>query len=261
VGSWQENLDHAVRSLGHVSLHISPRRFRVRLRPDGLSWGAYQQLISILLDDDKPVVLDIEGVGPTELYDKVDDAIARIDDLRAMNIRATGTRWRPSFISDPLSLERLKTAPSIGLRAAHRGWVRCRGMLNRAALRRLLDAPLSAPMLLARIDGDGRPSAETWPRYIALYAESQLPAVIGRPFDEHPLHTYSALAAHGYRETARDEAPRLELIEAVVRPGEHAPIRMRYERLLLPWRAEDGTRYVSGLSRQIWRRATACPVC
>ena len=55
--------------------------------------------------------------------------------------------------------------------------------------------------------------------------------------------------------------PRLDLIEAVVRLESGQPVRMRYERLLLPWRAEDGTRFVGGLVRQIWQRESASPAC
>jgi hypothetical protein len=263
-GTWEENLDHAVRSLGQVSLHISPRRYRVRLRPEALTWGAFQQLISALLDDEgKPVVLDIEGAGicPTEIYGKVDDAIARIDDLRAMNLRSGGRQWRASFIADVLSLQRLKKEAWQGLRAAYRNWTRRHGLLDRATLRQLLDAPLSAPLLLARIEPDGAPVCETWPGYIGLYTEAQLPGLIGRRFDEHPLSAYATRAAKGYRETDRDQVPRLELIEAVVRPEESEPVRLRYERLLLPWRTQDGTRFVGSLSRQLWRRVSACPTC
>ncbi|MGB8840317.1 MAG: hypothetical protein WCC64_04535, partial [Aliidongia sp.] len=78
-GSWEENVDHAVRRLGQVSLHISPRRSRIRLRPETLTWGAFQQLVSVLLDDDKkPVILEIEGnlPVPAELFASPDDAIA-----------------------------------------------------------------------------------------------------------------------------------------------------------------------------------------
>jgi len=263
-GTWEENLEHAVRSLGQVSLHISPRRYRIRLRPEALTWGAFQQLISALLDDDgKPVVLDIEGAGgcPTEIYSKVDDAIARIDDLRAMNARSGGPRWRASFMAETLSLQRLKSEAWQGLRAAYRNWTRRRGQLDRTTLHGLLDAPLAAPLLLARVGRDGSPVAETWPDYIGLYTEAQMPKLIGRRFDEHPLSAYAQRAAQGYGEVDRDQAPRLELIEAVVRPEASEPVRLRYERLLLPWRAEDGARFVSSLSRQHWRRVSACPTC
>jgi|SRR5580658_10326237 hypothetical protein len=263
-GTWEETLDHAVRSLGQVSLHISPRRCRVRLRPEALTWGAFQQLISVLLDDErKPVVLEIVGAAasPTELYVRPDDAIARIDDLRAMNRRTGGPQWRASFIDEPLSLHRLKLDSAPGLRAAHRDWIRRRGRIDRATLRKLLDAPLSAPLLLARIGRDGRPVSETWPRHLAIYGEEQARKLIGRPFDEHPLHAYTMRATKGYRDTDRAQAPRLDLIEAVVRPEDSPTVRLRYERLLLPWRGEDGTRFVASLSHSIWRRASACPVC
>src|SRR5580658_9028801 len=235
-GTWEETLDHAVRSLGQVSLHISPRRCRVRLRPEALTWGAFQQLISVLLDDErKPVVLEIVGAAasPTELYVRPDDAIARIDDLRAMNRRTGGPQWRASFIDEPLSLHRLKLDSAPGLRAAHRDWIRRRG----------------------------RPVSETWPRHLAIYGEEQARKLIGRPFDEHPLHAYTMRATKGYRDTDRAQAPRLDLIEAVVRPEDSPTVRLRYERLLLPWRGEDGTRFVASLSHSIWRRASACPVC
>jgi hypothetical protein len=262
TGSWREGLDRAVRSQGQVSLHISPRRYRIRLQPQALTWGAFQQLMSVLLDDEgKPVVLEMDGADPAELYGQVDDALARIDDLRAMNPVAVGPQWRASFLSERLSLERLKAAGWGALQAAYRRWARRRGQLDRPSLKRLLDAPLEAPLLLARIGRDGSPIAETWPGYLDLYDAADLPRVLGRRFEEHPLGNYGALAAEGYRAADRESAARLELIEAVVRPASGGTIRLRYDRLLLPWRMEDGTRYVTSLSRQIWRRASACPIC
>ena len=263
-GSWEENVDHAVRSLGQVSLLISPRRYRIRLRPEALTWGAFQQLTYMLLDDErKPVVLDFEGGGsmPTELYTDVESAIARLDDLRAMNPKAAGPHWRASFISEALSLKRLDSGNWQGLRKAHRSWVRRRGQLDRASLRTLLDAPFDAPILLARVGRDGRPAAATWPSYIDLYTREQADRLLGRPFDEHPLSSYTMRSAQGYRHADRTERPHLELIEAVIQPAQSGPVRLRYERLLLPWRASDGTRYIACLSRQNWKRASACPTC
>jgi hypothetical protein len=249
TGAWRDGLDRAVRSQGQVSLHISPRRYSIRLRPQALTWGAYQQLMSVLLDDEgKPVVLEMDGADPAELYGQVDDAIARIDDLRAMNPAAIGPRWRASFMSESLSLERLKEEGWGALPAAYRRWARRRGQLDRKSLKRLLDAPMDAPLLLARIGRDGSPIAETWPGDIDLYDTEDMPRVLGRRFEEHPLGSYAALAAEGYRAADRDAAARLELIEAVVRPASGGTIRLRYDRLLLPWRAEDGTRYVASLS-------------
>lgn len=263
-GSWEENVDHAVRRMGQVSLHISPRRTRIRLRPEALTWGAFQQLVSVLLEDDRgSVILEIEGTPPvpTEIFARPDDAIARIDDLRAMNEGSGGPQWRASFIEEPLSLKRLKAQAGSDLAVAHRGWQRRHGRIDRATLGRLLDAPLSAPLLLARIGPDDRPILETWPRRLGLYSDEALGKLIGRPFDEHPLRGYSVRATGGYRDVHRTKAPRLDLIEAVVRPEGEQTVRLRYERLLLPWQAEDGTHFVGSLTRPIWHRASACPLC
>lgn len=265
-GSWEENVDFAVRRHGQVSLHLSPRRYRVRLQPEALTWGAFQQLISVLLDDDaKPVVLDIEAASdhlPTEIYANVDDAIARIDDLRAMNAQTGGPQWRASFIDEPLSIQRLRPLgqPS-PLKTAYRSWVRRRGQLSAPLLSRLLGSPLTAPMLLARIGKDGRPVAETWPSFLKLYTDEQVPKLLGQPLEEHPLVAFSELSARGYQAVGRDQSPRLALIEAVVPRPNGKAVRIRYERLLLPWRAADGTRFVGSTIRQIWQRETASPIC
>jgi hypothetical protein len=229
-----------------------------------LTWGAFQQLVSVLLDDDKkPVILEIEGNPPVpaEIYASPDDAIARIDDLRAMNECSGGTQWRASFIEESLSLKRLAAEAGSDMAAAHRGWRRRRGRIDRTTLARLLDAPLSGSLLLARIGAGDRPILEAWPRRLGLYSDEALGKLIGRPFDEHPLHGYSVRATGGYREVHRSKAPRLDLIEAVIRPEGGRTMRLRYERLLLPWQAEDGTHFVGSLSRPIWHRASACPLC
>ncbi|MEI9984908.1 MAG: hypothetical protein WDN69_17920 [Aliidongia sp.] len=178
-----------------------------------------------------------------------------------MNPRAAGPPWRASFLSETLSLQRLKAESWGGLLTAHRSWIRRRGVLDRASLRRLLDAPLAAPFVLARIGCDGSPIAETWPGYIDLYDKAEVPALIGKRFEEHPLPGFSMRTAEGFQAADRDGKPRLELMEAVVRPADGETVRLRYHRLLLPWRAEDGTHFVASLSRQIWRRASACPTC
>ncbi len=59
---------------------------------------------------------------------------------------------------------------------------------------------------------------------------------IGRDLSDVPDRTYGANSNRGYFEVARDGAPHLERVRAVLLTSAGATMRSSYDRLLLPWR-------------------------
>jgi hypothetical protein len=93
------------------------------------------------------------------------------------------------------------------------------------------------PKGLLEYVGDGFPS----------FSASSRISMLGNDPSRQPDPRYGLKAYAAYRETYAEQAPRLELVEAVIMLPGQVPRRNRYERLLLPWR-RGGAEFVSGVS-------------
>ncbi len=69
---------------------------------------------------------------------------------------------------------------------------------------------------------------------------------MGRHFLDQPDVVYGAWCARNYRQVLASNQPRFEAVDATVRLPGLSPQHTRYERLLLPWTAPDGT-MIAGL--------------
>jgi hypothetical protein len=70
---------------------------------------------------------------------------------------------------------------------------------------------------------------------------------VGRDIDDVPDRAYASWVAESYAETIASRRPRLDSVRASIRTSEAATIRVRYDRLLVPWRRGDDM-YVFGIS-------------
>jgi hypothetical protein len=69
---------------------------------------------------------------------------------------------------------------------------------------------------------------------------------MGRHFLDQPDIVYGAWCARNYRQVLASNQPRFDAVDATVRLPGLSPQHARYERLLLPWTAPDGT-MIAGL--------------
>jgi hypothetical protein len=80
--------------------------------------------------------------------------------------------------------------------------------------------------------------------------------LIGKDIEMLPDRDYGGFAARSYYECVTDEEPRLETVSATMRRTNGQRLWSYYDRVLLPWRGGDGTRFVLGLS-EVRRRSLA----
>lgn len=71
--------------------------------------------------------------------------------------------------------------------------------------------------------------------------------LVGRPVDQQNDANYGAFIHTAFQQTLAKGSPRFDHIDAVIRNRRGAH-RSRYDRLILPWEAEDGTKIISTLS-------------
>ncbi len=71
--------------------------------------------------------------------------------------------------------------------------------------------------------------------------------LVGRPVDQQNDRNYGAFIQKSFHQAITRNEPRLDHVDAVIRnrSGSH---RSRYDRLVLPWQADDGTKLISTLS-------------
>jgi hypothetical protein len=71
--------------------------------------------------------------------------------------------------------------------------------------------------------------------------------LVGRPIDQQNDKNYGAFIQSSFHQAIVRNEPRLDHVDAVIRNRRGAH-RSRYNRLVLPWAAEDGTKVISTLS-------------
>ena len=221
---------HVVRNLGFARLRYKQSSVRVGFCPAALTSDTVSAVVHAMIEAARSRHI-LEDAGPTPcpvILADVEDAAACFVHLAA----APGVFARPRYHVQPLSLQRLNHARLSPLRQALLAW--------RAAGGRA-DAPGSVWLakgrsLLARM-GPG-PALVAWiGRGYTAVDEHWLDAAVGRRLDAHPDPAYGAAVAASFQAAAERGEPILELVDAeIASPGAN-PVRYRYERLLLPWRA------------------------
>jgi hypothetical protein len=217
---------------------------RIRLEGGTLSTACLQRVLWLLTGAGaRRVVLEDERRSAVaEVMNNFEDIAARLDHLRGMT---PGELRRPDYVTQALSLGRLEHRKRRRLLDTFWAWQAADGRLGSDF------APL-APLGFGTGEHAlvcheaGRLAIEAWPNRVTLYAPCAALGLCGRDFADQPDRVFAMRAAESYRRVAHRGDPVLEFVEAVIRPPHAPPHRVRYERLLLPWRGHDGRLRVSG---------------
>lgn len=249
---------YAVRNLGFVLLRGQGHMVRAEMRPalvkPATLIGTYYNLLDL-----KPRQILLSRLGAEgsshELFDDLSEFAATLE-------RGSGDsgvqRHRPAYTLTRRSLDHLgrsryaRFAPVVALWRAARGIMpadlvpalKRHGVQGRAAL---LRNPTGTGRLVYEHVGSG----------YTFFGNACLPLLlIGQDIEMLPDRDYGGRAAHSYYECLTDREPRLETVSAVMRRSDGQRLWSYYDRVLLPWRAGDGTRFVLGLS-EVRRRMLA----
>jgi hypothetical protein len=249
---------YAVRHLGFVLVRHQGRRLRAAMRPALVKPATLIALYYCILDrrPEQIVLSRLEGEhGWHEVFDDLAEFAATVEhDVEDEGVR----RHRPLYALSSRPIRHLdrpryaRFAPLLVIWSARRGRlpgdipaeVRRVGLHVRASL---LRNPISSGRLIFEHVGSG----------YSFFGDACLPLLlIGRDFETLPDRGLAEWAATSYHECLRDEKPRLEVVSAVVKQPRGGPYWSYYDRLMLPWRQSDGTRFVLSVS-EVRRRVLA----
>jgi hypothetical protein len=238
-------VDYAVRNFGCIHVRMHGTAMRIRLSPGAIGQKAVAATARMMIDDPcDRYVFEFGMTSPyLEIVSNLNDALARLEAFRDV----VELRCGSIVVGEELSLGRLRHPKRRQLRDLIKEWKSRRGFLTRDLL-----APFQAPGLVGRTImtriARGGARVEYFGPRLDVYEPGWSLSVVGRYLCEQPDPEYGESSARGYEEVALAERPRLELVDAVIRTPGRRPLRSRYERLLLPWKAADGATFVSGAS-------------
>lgn len=249
---------YAVRNLGFALLRPQGRLAYAQLCPALVKpptlIGVYYTLL-----DWKPahILLSRATVagGAHELFDDLAEFAATLE----RDVDDAGLRLhRDAFALTPRTWQELhrpryaRFAPAVALWGATRGRLPadlvpflCRyGLQGRSMLTR---NPPGTDRLVFEHAGSG----------LSFVTSACLPLqMVGRDMEALPDPHFGECVARSYHACAVDLAPRVETVNAVLRREDGRRVWSYYDRILLPLRAADGTRYVLGIS-EVRRRMLA----
>ena len=167
----------------------------------------------------------------TEIVGDLDDATTMLS--RAAGVQNNGRTHR--FSRQALSLDRLNDELGlVQLNQLYKTWTNSHGCLTQEVSGKLEQIALGRSML-ARVADRGAVVVQFGHGYQNIVPE-WCDFAIGRPMQEFPDREYGEWVASGMAATSETRRPRLELVEADLERVGLAPVRVRYERLMLPWR-------------------------
>jgi hypothetical protein len=249
---------YAVRNLGYVLLRLRGRVIRAELRPALLKPAALIGVYYALLDL-KPQQILLSRLLPEGTTHELFDDVAELAATLERDIEDEGVqRHRPHYAVSQRSLQQLERSRYARFTPVVALWAALRGHLPNDLLAQLRGHGLQGRAALVRNPaGSGRLVYEHVGSCYSFVGNACLPLLlIGQDMEQLPDPEYGDWAARSYHECLSDQEPRLETVSAVMRRTDGQRLWSYYDRVLLPWRTSDGTRFILGLS-EVRRRVLA----
>jgi hypothetical protein len=239
---------YAVRNLGCIHIRAQTGDgVRVALRVGSFSLVTLTGALLYLTERrPKRIVLALLAAEDWlyEIYTNIGSFAERAEEVAAGEPIGARTPWvcaeRPLEVLARASFAAVQ--PLVELWRARRGdlsgdvndALRARGLLHRSVVAR-------QPAKSSRI------VIEHFGTRIKMMRPCEYLLAIGRDIDEVPDRAYGGWVAERYAEAIASRRPRLDSVRASIRTSEAATIRVRYDRLLIPWRLGNDM-FVSGIS-------------
>ena len=167
----------------------------------------------------------------TEIVGELDDAMAMLGDTAGLPSSNQAQR----FSKEALPMARLNDELGlVHLNQLYKAWKSSNGRLTPEVSDQLERITLGRSML-ARMAGQAAVVVQFGHGYKNI-DPGWCEYAIGRPVQELPDREYGAWVATSMTATHESRRPQLELVEADLERIGLAPVRVRYERLMLPWR-------------------------
>jgi hypothetical protein len=239
---------YAVRNLGFIHVRQHDEGIRVSLRSGTFSLLTLTAALYALIDRrPRRIVLAVfwGEDWSYEMFTGLGSFAERAEDLAAGEPIAGRPRWlaaeKKLEALDLPAFEQVK--PVVDLWKANRGRLseelsqvlRATDLLQRAVLVRKL--PRSSRLVYQHFGGG-----------IKMMRPCETLVMIGRDAHDVPDKEYGAWVADSYAEAVSRRRLRLDGVRATVGTSQSAKLRVRYDRLLMPWRRRGSDLFVLGLS-------------
>lgn len=229
----------AIETLGFVHFSRSPNGvIHLRLNRGKLSRTCFTKLVWLLTDIEatRVVLQDESASGLIEIFQNFHEIVARLDALR---ICQDGDQCRPDFQTIHLSLERLSHQKRRVLQKNYHLWLEKRQQIPNSFTEKSRCEPMMDQSFLYERHKSGQILVKNWPKLMKLYHPCHQIGMIGKDISQQPDPVYASKMAQRVSTAIRDQAPVLELVEAVIQSPGMPRRRHRYERLILPWLGQD----------------------
>ncbi len=244
VGSTANLLQYLIRNLGAVRLRDSPtgNGVHVSFRPYFVKPATLRMVASRLeAGNYLRFMMHVAGDLPrTEIVSGLEDAVAMIGELPAEPDTACALCKQNlplTLLEEELGL--------IQLKSVYKMWRSTGGCLT-SAVRKQLNHVTGGRTVLARFAADSAVFADIGNGFATVDSAWRRTA-IGRRVIDQPDRRYGAWVADAMSATRTQHAPQFELVEADVKQVNRSSVRVRYERLMLPWR-EGNEEFVGSAS-------------
>jgi hypothetical protein len=238
----------AIRHLGVIEVAIAAAGVRVRLRPQLTSARALSRLLYFLAElRPRRFVLSHFARGwHEELVPGFPALVTRIEEL------VHGVRSR--FPEKPFHAEERPLDPEVSLIARPfarllQEWTVRGGMLPEDPTVPFRRAGCLGRTTLTQHLGDSRLVIAYRGRHLTHYGSAGWTKYVGLPVDEQPDAQFSVAASLSLPNSQDRQQPVFEACEATIASPSGMGRRSIYERLLLPWRTQDGSWITSGVSQ------------
>jgi hypothetical protein len=241
----------AVSERGFIHIRSIEDGVRVTVQPGAFSRVALAGALQALNDITPPRVLLVSRIGAetqAELFTSVFAFIERAEQLAAdppIEIKVPRYAVRRH-------LRNLATPPFAMVRPIIDLWKDRRGEFDEEVLQAIEAQGLMHRMILVRkAAANAMLVTEHVGPGIMIMRPCESLLIVGRDFYEHHRdREYGAWVADAYAETLWRRHPRLESVRATIRTGTAASLKVRYDRLIVPWRAGDNDLFAIAVSIQ-----------
>lgn len=226
----------------YVHVGTERRGACLRLEATPITQACYERLTWILVQFQvERAVVDYRGGGrgEPELLTSIKDIVARLEEISGMALI-------PSFRLERLALERLEERGRLSvLEEELRVWRRAHGQLSHRALDAEIGA-INGRRMVMRVSGL-RLQMLAVSDVSVTYRPCERMRMLGQDVELQPDTVYGESLAETFREFAfsDEKQPGLQEVEAVITKTDGRLVRVRYERLLLPWKSRGGERWIT----------------
>ncbi|MGH7126127.1 MAG: hypothetical protein ACREFI_17255 [Stellaceae bacterium] len=239
---------YAVRNLGFIHVRLHEEGVRVSLRAGRFSLLSLTAALFALIDrrPRRIVLAAFSGEDWSyEMFANLGSFAERAEDLAAGDPIAGRPRW----LAAEKKLEALGTPAFEKTRPLVELWTTSRGRLGDDLIRALRACDLMHRAVLVRqIAGTSRLVYEHFGSAIQAMRPCETLRLVGRDIDDIADRAYGGWIGESYLAALRKRRLRLDSVRATLRTSEDSSVKVRYDRLLMPWRRSGSDLFVLGIS-------------